>query len=74
MPGSPSVQDVMTGAAQSALREGVHEMARATGKRGIVHLTVELCLGDRGEPMWLTYGVHFEPKRHYKDAREPHHV
>lgn len=68
-PGSLSVQDMVTGAAQAALRSGVHEMARATGKRGIVTLHVELCLGDSGEPLWITESVFFTPKLHHKDAR-----
>ena len=70
MPGLPSVQDVMTGAAQDALRSGVHEMGRAQGRRGMVYLQVELCLGDGGEPLWLTSSLHFVPKLHQKDARE----
>ena len=66
-PGLLSVQDLVTGAAQQALRAGVHEMARATGKRGVVTLHVELCLGDGGEPLWATEAVFFTPKFHHKD-------
>jgi hypothetical protein len=35
----------------------------------MVYLTVELCLGDRGEPLYIDSAVYFRQKRHHKDAR-----
>lgn len=61
---------LLLGAAQRAVRDSAGEVSRAEGKRGIVTLTVELCLGDGGEPMWLESSCHFTQKRHQKDARE----
>lgn len=69
-PGFPSVQEMVEGGVQRALRDGAYELVRASGQRGIVYLQVELCLGDRGEPMWMTHSLHFVPKLHQKDARE----
>lgn len=45
-------------------------MARAVGHRGVVILHVELQLGDEGRVTSGTSSVHFEQRRHYKDARE----
>lgn len=69
-PDSFSVADVLLGAAQRAIRDSASECSRAEGNRGIVYLNVELCLGDRGEPLWLNSNVYFSQKRHQKDARE----
>ena len=58
----------MLAAAQRAIRESLSECARAEGKRGIVYLDVELCLGDSGEPLWVSSSLHFKDKLHTKDA------
>jgi hypothetical protein len=51
------------------LKDGMSELARAEGKRGTVHLRLELALGDNGVPLWSNSSVFFEQKRHVKDAR-----
>lgn len=68
--GSSSVADLLAGAATAAIRESVAECSRAQGQRGMVYLTVELCQGDGGEPLWIASSVYFQRKRHSKDARE----
>lgn len=40
----------------------------------MVYLTVELCQGDGGEPLWIASSVYFQRKRHSKDARESSNV
>jgi hypothetical protein len=65
-----SVGDLLLGAAQRAVVDSAGECSRAEGRRGMVYLKVDLCLGDRGEPLWLESSVHFSQKRHQKDARE----
>lgn len=65
-----SVADLLVGAALRAVRDSASECSRAEGERGMVYLSVELCLGDRGEPLWLDSSVYFRQKRHRKDARE----
>ena len=69
-PGSPPISELMTGLAQFALREGIHEMGRATGRRGKMILHVELELGDNGAALWSNTSLRFENKLHVKDARE----
>lgn len=71
-PASFSVAEVVTAGAQRAIRDSLSECSRAEGKRGIVHLTVDVCLGDRGELLWMNSALWFEQKRHQKDARENH--
>lgn len=68
--GSPSISDLMAGLAQATLRDGITEMVRAQGRRGVVTLHVELQLSDEGRVTASTSYVHFEQRRHYKDARE----
>lgn len=55
---------------EAVFAEGKHELARAQGRRGVVYLTLELGLGDNGEPLWTKSALYFERKRHVKDARE----
>lgn len=57
-----------------AIAESIGEVSRAQDKRGTVYLTLELCLGDGGEPMWLKSDVHFERMRHYKDRARSSNV
>lgn len=64
----PSPTDLLIGAAQAAIRESASECARADGERGSLILNVEMCFGDRGEPLWAKSYVYFERKRHHKDA------
>lgn len=52
--------------AATALREGSAELQRAAGRRGMVYLKVELCLGDNGETLWANTALYFERKRHQK--------
>jgi hypothetical protein len=68
-PGSPSISEVITGLAQFALREGIHEIARAQGRRGKLILHVELELGDAGQALYSNTHLHFENKLHVKSAR-----
>jgi len=67
-PSGSSVADLLLGAAQRGVVDSASELSRAEGKRGMVYLNVELCLGDRGEPLWLNTAVYFQQKRHHKDA------
>lgn len=67
-PGSYSVSELLTGAAQAALRDAAHELGRADGHRGMVYLQVALCLGDGGAPLWVKSAAYFEAQRHHKDA------
>lgn len=67
-PGSFSVAELVLGAASQAIRDSAGEVSRAEGERGMVYLKVDLCLGDGGEPLWVSSSVHFEQKRHHKDA------
>lgn len=66
--GSNSPADLLIGSAQAAVRESASEVSRAEGERGSLILNVELCFGDRGEPLWAKSYVYFERKRHHKDA------
>lgn len=63
-----SVAEVLLGAAQAAVRDSASECSRAEGSRGSVFLNVELCLGDRGDPLWVESSVYFQKKLHHKDA------
>lgn len=65
---SPTVADLIAGACSQAIRDSAGELSRAEGKRGNVHLNVELCLGDGGEPLWVNSSLFFVQKRHHKDA------
>jgi hypothetical protein len=67
-PVGASVSDILKAAANRAILDGLSECARAEGKRGMVHLDVELCLGDGGEALWVSGAVFFRQKRHQKDA------
>jgi len=66
------VVELLLGAAKQAILDSASECSRAEGKRGSVHLNVELCLGDRGDPLWVNSSVFFEQKRHHKDAAREH--
>jgi hypothetical protein len=70
--GSLSVEAVLAALVDIAFRDGADELRRARGQRGVMHLDVQLTLGDRGEPVFSTHRMSFEHKRHLKDdfARE----
>ena len=67
--GSFSLPAALSALAEATIRDGQPELGRAEGNRGMVYLKVEVCLGDDGKPLWANTAVHFEHKRHYKDAR-----
>jgi len=66
--GSSSVMDLLVAASKKAVLDSASECSRAEGKRGMVYLNVELCLGDGGDLMWIASSVYFRQKRHRKDA------
>ncbi len=74
---NPSVEAILAALVDIAFKDGRHELSRANGQRGVLHLTVNLVLGDHGRPLESTASLVFENKRHIKDgfiAREtiPH--
>lgn len=58
----------MLDSARLALARSREEMQRADGQRGHVYLSVDLCLGDDGEPLWVKSSAYFEQMLHRKDA------
>jgi hypothetical protein len=67
-PGNPlSIADLLTQASAQAVRDSLAECVRAQGRRGMVYLDVEVCLGDGGELLWMDSAVYFSQKRHRKD-------
>lgn len=63
-----SVERVLLDTAQATIARSREEMLRAVGQRGHVYLTVDLCLGDDGEPLWVKSAAYFEQMLHRKDA------
>lgn len=71
-----SVEAILAALVDIAFRDGRFELSRARGNRGIVHLNINLVLGDGGRPLESTSTLTFEAKRHIKDgfAREKPNV
>lgn len=63
-----SVEAILAALVDIAFRDGRHELSRATGQRGVLHLKIDLVLGDHGRPLEATSALSFEGKRHMKDG------
>lgn len=63
-----SVESILAALVDIAFRDGRHELLRANGSRGVVHLDINLVLGDHGRPLESTAALTFTSKRHIKDG------